>query len=154
MTNPELRVKRFWEKVNKDGPTMPHMDTPCWIWLGTYSSNGYSSVTVNGRGTTAYRLSWLIHSGEIPDNLFVLHKCDNPKCVNPTHLFLGTHGDNMRDMFAKGRWKVKQNKLNKRVADQIRDFYATGCYTQQDLARLFNVHQGTISYVIRRKIWI
>jgi len=86
--------------------------TGCWIWLAALSTRGYAhfwnadlKLMIGGN-----RISWELHNGAIPHGKHVLHKCDNPKCVNPDHLFLGTHGDNMRDMFNKGR----ENNANRR----------------------------------------
>ena len=88
---------RFWRFV---APSMD--DRGCWEWTGARAGElGYGCL--GGKGPRAHRLSWEIHNGPIPDGLWVLHKCDNPPCVNPRHLFLGTRTDNIRDMFAKGR---------------------------------------------------
>jgi hypothetical protein len=98
--------ERFWAKVNKDGPTQPHMDTPCWAWTAA-THEGYGVFIVPGseeyREQRAHRLSWTLANGPIPEGLQVLHRCDNPACVRVDHLFLGTHTDNMRDMVAKNR---------------------------------------------------
>lgn len=78
----------------------------CWLWNGYRNQSGYGVTRVGGRGSKAifaHRLSWEIHKGPIPDGLHVLHRCDNPQCVNPEHLFLGTDLDNQRDRIAKGR---------------------------------------------------
>lgn len=95
-------LKRFWKRVQKTDS--------CWIWTGTKLWNGYGSLSLGrARGFSidqkhyAHRVSWLIHNGEIPDGIFVCHRCDNPICVRPDHLFLGTPLDNMRDMISKGR---------------------------------------------------
>lgn len=79
-------------------------ETGCWEWLGARANGGYGLFAVqNPRRITAHRYSWELHNGPIPAGMHVLHHCDNPPCVNPAHLFLGTASDNMRDMLAKGR---------------------------------------------------
>jgi len=89
--------ERFWEKVDKRAPQ------DCWEWQGATAPYGYGQLHVDGRTTSAHRLSYEIHVGPIHHGLDCLHHCDNPACVNPAHLWVGTHQDNMDDMFAKGR---------------------------------------------------
>lgn len=89
--------ERFWRYVKKT--------KKCWLWIGTRQKPGYGRLGLPGgkRVEYAHRLSWIIHKGPIPVGLKVLHTCDNPPCVRPSHLFLGTHEDNVADMWAKGR---------------------------------------------------
>jgi hypothetical protein len=103
-------TKAFWGQVNIRGPVLREELGACWIWEGRRSRGGYGLFRYRWfqrplaqRGRSSHRASWAECFGPIPPGLCVLHKCDNPPCVNPAHLFLGTHADNMRDMWAKGR---------------------------------------------------
>ncbi|MEY9995875.1 hypothetical protein ABIE67_007907 [Streptomyces sp. V4I8] len=89
--------ERFWRYVDKTGE--------CWTWTGGHSNDGYGRFFISeGEGNVAaHRFSYQLHNGEIPDGLIICHRCDNPPCVRPDHLFVGTHLDNVRDMFSKGR---------------------------------------------------
>jgi hypothetical protein len=78
-------------------------ENECWIWIGSAQKRGYGFIKKNGKTTMAHRVAYELAYGELPDGLFVCHKCDNPRCVNPKHLFVGTHNDNMLDMHNKGR---------------------------------------------------
>ena len=78
-------------------------DGSCWLWKGGKTEFGYGRANNGGKGIFAHRLSWVIYSGKIPEGILVCHKCDNPSCVNPVHLFLGTTTDNVRDCVKKKR---------------------------------------------------
>lgn len=95
---------RFWSKVNKDGSIPAHCPElgQCWEWIGFIGTNGYGRLG-RGKENAVHRISYELQNGKIANNLWVLHKCDNSKCVNPNHLFLGTVQDNVDDMFRKGR---------------------------------------------------
>lgn len=94
-------AQRFWAKVDKRAPD------ECWEWTGARFQSGYGSILRGGRGSgcaRAHRVSYEMNVGPVPSGMHVLHRCDNPRCVNPGHLWLGTHADNMADRRAKGRY--------------------------------------------------
>lgn len=158
---------RFWSKVDKNGPVMPHMDSSCWTWIGrrlkTKFDYGYFDVLVSTNKSIsvfAHRISWeLANEQSIPEKLYVLHKCDNPSCVNPAHLFLGTYKDNSDDMIAKGRDNHAKGekhgcaKLTWIQVNKIRDRYTSCNITQKQLSKEYNVSESTIRRIIVRKIW-
>lgn len=159
-----------YRKVNKSGPTpahMPHLG-PCWVWTGSDDGRGYGSIRAAGRGSPllkAHRVSWELHRGDVPSKLLVLHQCDHPPCVNPDHLFLGTLSDNTQDALSKGRL-VQQfaperlphgerhvdAKLSLLKVDAIRCLRSAG-WTQTAIAKLFDVSQAAVWYVLHGRTW-
>jgi HNH endonuclease/Helix-turn-helix domain of resolvase len=153
---------RFWAKVRKsDG---------CWEWTGAHRPNGYGSIQINDEAHSTHRVSWELTHGLIPHGLCVLHRCDNPACVRPDHLFLGTHQDNTIDALQKERrggdrhWLRKNPKavagernpaakLTPTQVAEIRQRHAQGGITQRTLAREYGVSKSTVSYVVTGHTW-
>ena len=148
--------ERFWRFVNKT-------DT-CWLWTAFKDKDGYGSFTDENRHSMrAHRASWIIHNGAIPIGMCVCHKCDNPPCVRPDHLFLGTRQDNTIDMVNKGRHggggkgvsRGSRNgcaKLNEQQVLKIRELLDKGEKTDIIAAR-FGVYWLTIHNIKHRKTW-
>lgn len=137
--------KRLWLYVDKGDPD------ECWNWKGKKRPHGYGRTSINGKGIDAHRASWLIHNGEIPEGMCVLHKCDNPSCVNPAHLFLGTHLDNTLDMFAKGRANCPPRKLSHEQVQEIRLRHKEGRGTCNGMAAEYGISNAMISMILRGK---
>ncbi len=140
-------------------------DTGCHVWTGGRNNHGYGKLYADGEKRYAHRLAWELENGPIPDGLHVCHQCDNPPCVNPTHLFIGTRYDNLRDAASKGRCGpqryhdrypygelVGNSKLKDTDVIDIRRRLVTG-EMQVTLAREYGVHKTLISCIARRTIW-
>jgi hypothetical protein len=127
-------------------------DKGCWLWPG--ESEQYSTVTINGKYYGAHRLSWLAYRGRI-GKMHVLHSCDVPKCVNPEHLFLGTHADNMADMVAKDRHpRETEHHLGKLTDDQVRKIRALRAdgVTARWIADHYGITPGYVRQIVRRRV--
>lgn len=130
----------------------------CWIWTGSIGKTGYGKLFVNGKFKSAHRYCWELNNGDIPLNLCVLHKCDNRNCVNPEHLFLGTHQDNMDDMIKKKRnFSLKgenhpRSKLKNTEVILIRKMIKQGI-PNLDIAKKFNIDPCTISHIKQLRTW-
>lgn len=107
-------VRRFWLKVNKQGPLHPVLKTRCWLWTGALDAGNYGRFKFEGKNRYAHRVGWFLTYGKWP-KLKLLHRCDNPACVRPTHEFEGTQTDNMADCMRKGRWPVRAGEANGRA---------------------------------------
>ena len=155
--------KRFWSKVEiiRDNPDDPH-ENSCWEWQGRVSRNGYGSFSKGGYPRGAHRLAWeLAYNEVVPNGIEVCHTCDNPICVRPEHLFLGTRADNAADMVAKGRGVSPRlsgeanpaAKLTEEQVQRIRALYIFGQVTQRDVAEQFGISQQQVSNIISGKKW-
>lgn len=142
---------RFWNKVDTSGD--------CWEWTAYRNKGGYGKFKLSGKAETAHRLAYMFYYGTFEEDMCILHKCDNPPCVNPYHLFLGTRADNVQDMIAKGRARaVSGNNHGCRVVNsdevrEIREKYKKGTYTQRQLAEEYKIASQTVSAIINRIIW-
>jgi hypothetical protein len=176
--NPEHQVRlmtqhgatleeRVWAKVERRDPT------ECWPWTDTLTDDGYGRIRVGTQRIGAHRAMWTITHGEIENGLVVCHHCDNPRCCNPGHLFLGTPGDNARDKVSKGRQRNPtgdahgtrtmphrvsrgenrpQSKLTEADVKEIRARYGDG-ESFANLARKYGVTPSVIAKVARREGW-
>lgn len=129
----------------------------CWNWMASVNKWGYGRLRQGRRERQVHRLSYVTFVGIIPEKTMVLHKCDNPKCCNPDHLFLGTHTDNMRDMVAKNRNAVRRGesatsaKLSWADVECIRN--DNGQSTISSLAKQFGVSRRAIGFVLKGETW-
>jgi len=160
----DSHIAAFWARVKKtDG---------CWVWSGGMSGCGYGQMPMKMRDRKAHRFSWRIHNGPIPRGLFVLHKCDNPPCVNPDHLFLGTNLDNAKDRAQKGRSafgdrngrhthpeKVlrgeasPQSKLTANQVREIREKHQGRRFGYLETAKELGVTPQAIGFIVRGVNW-
>jgi HNH endonuclease len=135
----------------------------CWIWTGAHNTQGYGGFSWKKDGykmIRAHRASWIIYHGAIPNGMWVLHKCDNPSCVNPDHLFLGDCRVNTRDALIKGRLHVLPKgekhcnaKLTADKVSAIRSEYAKGTMSMRKLGTRYGVSGNIICLIINRKTW-
>ena len=142
---------RFWEKVDKSGD--------CWEWTTGKTGGGYGQFWFNGKTQYAHRFSYELHHGPIPPGegyhgTCVCHHCDNPSCVNPDHLYIGTQQDNMDDKAEKGRAsRGEANYKAKLNEDDVKMIRCMRGHTQRALATLFGVSQAQVDRIINRKTW-
>lgn len=150
---------RFWSSANMDGPTPIHRPElgPCWVWRGGLNQHGYGRISINGIRVLSHRVAWLLIHNRLPSP-FALHKCDNPACVRPTHLFEGTQADNMLDARDKKRASAPPTFLGERhpmailTDDQVREIRARKTNIVA-MAKEFGVSWSNIKAIRRRHIW-
>lgn len=167
----EKQLSRFWKKVDKNGPIMRPELTPCWTWLKSKGGRGHGIVRIDKINRGAHRVSWQIANGPIPDELHVLHECDNSSCVNPEHLHLGTPKINSGEMVARGRSAKGDksgprkhpelmprgeahgcSKLTEQKVREIRQRSADG-FSQYQIASEFGIGQAHVHRIVHRLRW-
>lgn len=145
--------ERFWSKVKNGKPD------ECWEFQGGINSTGRGIFQYKGKAIHAHRMAYILTFGGIPKGRFICHKCDNGKCVNPAHLFLGDALINNRDCYAKGRHPIlrgendPKSKLNNEKVLKIIELYKTGCYSQYAIAKMFGVSRSAVLNVLRGITW-
>lgn len=148
---------RFWHYVDET------VEGECWGWDGPTTRHGYGKLGMNGTEERAHRVSYRLEYGHAPDDLYVLHRCDNPPCVNPDHLYVGTAADNTADAINRGRWDPSdhdlkgethgQAKLSKDQVLDIREQHQHGSATLQELADRYGVTKSAIRKVVTGENW-
>ena len=159
-----LELSRFWSKVNKKG-ALPDQNSPhyhgigrCWEWTASKSTSGYGHFRLRTKLISSHRISWFIHTKSWPLDC-ILHRCDNRKCVNPSHLFEGTPQQNANDCLIKGRFtdgrgeKNSSCKLTEDQVSQIRCSYVREVVTLAALGKQFGVTKNAVLSIIQRKTW-
>lgn len=143
-------IERFESQINK-------IEGSCWLWTGEIATHGGGVLRIGGQILSAYRISYEIYMGEIPKDMCVCHTCDVRSCVNPEHLWIGTHAENMADAAKKNRMhpgeQSAQSKLKNEQVIEIVNLYKTGNYSQQQIAEMFGVEHTIISGIITGKNW-
>jgi len=151
-----LAKERFWEKVNIGKKDV------CWEWSASLDGKGYGQISICGKPKRAHRVAWILKRGEIPENKFVCHHCDNRKCVNPNHLFIGGPLSNIQDMDRKGRRintphhgeKHGMAILTNYKVKIIKFLLKNTNLKQNHIAKTFQVSNSTINHIKKNRQWV
>lgn len=138
-----------------ENKSIPEPNSGCWLWLAGLDTHGYGSLSIGRTKVLAHRLSFATHKGPIPSGAYVLHTCDNRACINPDHLWLGTHADNMRDMAAKRRnvtYPGTSNVNAKLTPDVARAIFADPRRSGQ-ISRQYGICPSTVRRIKTGRLW-
>ena len=147
--NPGIKRKSLQQQFDEH---RVKAENGCWLWTGCKDKGGYGFIRHQGKNQRAHRISLFLQGQVVPADLQVLHHCDNPSCVNPQHLYVGTNRDNQQDAVKRGRHR-SGTILTKSIAECIR-FGKTIGLSQEGLSRFYGVSNATISRIINGKRWI
>ena len=168
MIRSEINASLFWAKVDRNGPDPSYAPGlgNCWVWVAGKKAKGYGNFWVAGKCEAAHRVSFVLDGGHIPDGKLVLHHCDNPPCVRPSHLYVGSDHDNAMDRSIRkrhGLWRHPERaaggsrngsaKLTEDQIKEIRRLYATGEWKQSEIAEAYGVIQQNVSMIVRGRTW-
>jgi len=134
-------------------------DKSCWEWIGSLSNNMYGSFWNGDTYVGAHRMSYELYKEDIPKDMCVLHTCDNPRCVNPDHLWIGTREDNNKDRSNKNRnadmqgEKHPQAKLTEQDIKEIRLLNSMKCFMQREIGEIYNITNKHVNNIVKFKIW-
>lgn len=164
----------FWKKIDRNGPKMPHMETACHVWMAYKDKKGYGNFRIGGKMFLSHRIAFVQDGGVFDCGNLACHRCDNPGCVNPDHIFSGTFADNNADMISKGRGKqpcgsahhsklrpekvlrgelIGGSKLTEDKVREIREIFEAGGVSQRKIASDYSVSEAQICKIIRRPKW-
>ena len=141
---------RFLKKILIDDKT------GCWNWTASGRGVGYGCLKIEGKVVDSHRVSWMLFQGNIPENMLVCHKCDNVFCINPDHLFLGTHQDNMDDKMSKKRnpdYAGERNPSAKLTSKQVIEIRNIEGLSQRQIAKIYKITQTMVGYIRRKENW-
>lgn len=135
--------------------SIPEPNSGCWLWAGTVHGKGYGHIWYKGSCKKAHRASYEEFVGKIPEDMYVMHKCDNPACVNPDHLMLGTNQDNMDDRNNKMRQAHGESHSKAKLTDKLVLYIRSlpEGFNQSELAKTLNIKSSTISNLLSGRTW-
>ena len=143
-------MDRLWNRTDRSNG--------CWIWLGAKVTDGYGEIMVNGKQIRTHRLAWELTNGSIPKGMCVCHRCDNPSCINPKHLFLGTNNDNIQDRIKKGRRggpKGGENYISSKLKSfQIKEIrMLKGEMSERKIAEEYHIGKSQVHRIVSKQCW-